>query len=1230
MMTVKLLEDNEELIQSSIGNIGWSSYELINGGDVEEADLYILFDSKFTDYYEKLREKKEDANPVFCPVLLIFREDTEISWEDLEKYSPKNEFKQNVIDEVVKTPVEDEIILRRTENLLKRRKRSIQLHRQETVLEEEHLEMMDEVEFLQDVQQVASVGGWEANIKTGTQRWTKELYDIHEVSYNYEPTIGEGIDFYHPEDREVIREAFEKATGRGEPYQLELRLVTAKGNLKWVEARGRPIYNEEGEITGVRGTLRDITERKEQEKETNKSRRRFEAVVDDPKILVFVLDTDGSVLEVNDRAIDLVDEGKDEVLGRPLYETPWWNGDPDQEEGLERDIALASTGEYVEFETRLFTSIGDLVVDAFLKPVTNEEGEVVSMVAQAHDITERKRQKRELVRKSLAVEEANEVIVVYDPEHGITYVNNSVEEVFGYSPDEVLGEGTDIFHPEPEFKWIEENLQKDLQREGNWSGELMGINKDGEKFPVEVSVTLLDDGKMIGKLRDISKRIAREKDLRRSNARLEALADSTPNGQLIIGKDREVLFYNEKFLEIWGIPRELAETRSDEEFLEYVTDSLKKPEDFLEKVEYLYRNPYEESEDVIRLEDDRWIKRYTAPVEGEDDNYYGRLWTFQDITKRKKHEQRLRETKERLNFTLEGTNRGVWDWNTCTGEVSINDQMEELVGMDPGEFRGTFQEFHKLIHPADQPRVKESLERSVESGGTFSEELRLIREDGEDKWLNLRGEPHTENGTVHVLGVATDITALKESERKYEKLTERVKDGYYALDENLAITYWNDRMEERQDLPAEEVVGENILEYFPNIRDTEVEETFRKAIDTREKTTCEYYYEPLDYWTYLQVYPDEEGISVLSTEITERKKQEKVLKETKNRFQTLFNSAPNGIVILNSFGEVMLWNDQAEEIFGYNQEEIAGESIDLIIPEIYENFAAGFREYVKETGGGLLEEETEFDARDRSGKTFPVEISMSAWETEGDVVATLVIQDITERKLRREEMRKMNSDLELINRILRHDIRNDVQIITARSEFLLEHVDEDMKEMIQDVLDHSNHIIDITDSLRKVMKSVLDSGPSEIQDMNIRPVLLGEESKFTGRNDVEIKLCDIPELEVKANDMLDSVFRNLLNNAAEHNDKEEPVIELDVEVEDEYVTVKIADNGPGIRDELKEQVFGRSRKGEGSSGTGFGMFLVNRLIGDYDGEVWIEDNEPEGTVVCVTLPRSNPVNSVTS
>jgi PAS domain S-box-containing protein len=237
---------------------------------------------------------------------------------------------------------------------------------------------------------------------------------------------------------------------------------------------------------------------------------------------------------------------------------------------------------------------------------------------------------------------------------------------------------------------------------------------------------------------------------------------------------------------------------------------------------------------------------------------------------------------------------------------------------------------------------------------------------------------------------------------------------------------------------------------------------------------------------------------------------------------------------------------------------------------------------------------------------------------QGEVTEVVGIStDITEQKRREQE-------LEMLNRVVRHDIRNDLAVMLGWAEMLDEHVDEEGRTYLEKILNSGEHVVELTEIARNYAETVVSDEELTIEPTSICSILETELSlREESFPDAEFVVPDsLPDVEVAANSMLSSVFRNLLNNAIQHNDAENPVVEVSCAVRDEDVEVRIADNGPGIPDEQKDVVFGKGEKSLGSPGTGIGLYLVQTLVDQYGGDVWAEDNAPTGTVFVVRLPKA--------
>jgi len=157
---------------------------------------------------------------------------------------------------------------------------------------------------------------------------------------------------------------------------------------------------------------------------------------------------------------------------------------------------------------------------------------------------------------------------------------------------------------------------------------------------------------------DITEAKKVEEQLLWSKALLEAQVDSTLDGILIVDGDGNTILRNQPLIDLWGIPEAFALGSEKPLRLNLVTERVKNPEAFNQRVTHLYDHPDEISREEIELIDGTWLDRYSAPVRGRDGNYYGRIWTFRDITERKLAEFRLHRLN-RLHTVLSRVSEAI-------------------------------------------------------------------------------------------------------------------------------------------------------------------------------------------------------------------------------------------------------------------------------------------------------------------------------------------------------------------------------------------------------------------------------------------------------------------------------------------------------------------------------------------------------------------------------------------
>lgn len=236
-------------------------------------------------------------------------------------------------------------------------------------------------------------------------------------------------------------------------------------------------------------------------------------------------------------------------------------------------------------------------------------------------------------------------------------------------------------------------------------------------------------------------------------------------------------------------------------------------------------------------------------------------------------------------------------------------------------------------------------------------------------------------------------------------------------------------------------------------------------------------------------------------------------------------------------------------------------------------------------------------------------------EIAGDIGFAVHAMDLRDRLANRA------AELELLTHVLRHDVRNDVQVVQGWCTLLADSASADQREYVEKIATTARHIVDLTDNARDVVEALVADDETALEPVAVGPVLEAELDK--ARNAYEHATFslsgDLDDRLVLGNELLASVFRNVLNNAVLHSDRESPRVEVTADDREEWVVVRIADDGPGFPTGRREQVLAKGERGLDSSGTGMGLFLVDTLVAMYGGRVGIEDNDP-GAVVVIELP----------
>lgn len=373
-----------------------------------------------------------------------------------------------------------------------------------------------------EAQRVAHIGNWDYDLTTGIITWTEELFYI----LNRDPALGEpnyeeDLQLYHPEDREKLHQAAQRAITTGEPYKLTLRILLPDRSIRYIQAIGRVEYNANREITRLYGTAQDITDHIQAEQALRDSEARFRSAFDDAAIGMSLLATDGRFLRVNAAFCEFVGYSEAELLETNFQAITH----PDD---LLLDIHYKQQSLSGEFRTyqsekryihKLGYTLWGLLSVSLLR---NQEGEPLYFISQIQDISDRKQTEADLKEKNhrwrSLLDNVQLIVVGLDRQGLVEYANPFFLKLTGYTETEVLGKyWFDKFLP-TNRKWEIHNVFQEMIQEINTHSYVINpiLTLAGEERMIAWSNTVLHDvqGNAIGLLsigEDITERYKLER-----------------------------------------------------------------------------------------------------------------------------------------------------------------------------------------------------------------------------------------------------------------------------------------------------------------------------------------------------------------------------------------------------------------------------------------------------------------------------------------------------------------------------------------------------------------------------------------------------------------------------------------------------------------------------------------------------------------------------------------------
>ena len=586
-----------------------------------------------------------------------------------------------------------------------------------------------------------------------------------------------------------------------------------------------------------------------------------------------------------------------------------------------------------------------------------------------------------------------------------------------------------------------------------------------------------------------------------------------------------------------------------------------------------------------------------------------------------------------------GLLEGAPDATVCVDEsgriVLVNAEAERLFGYPRDEMAGQPVEIlvpdaSKTAHSglragytADpRPRQMDArldLSGRRRDGTTFPAEIALSAID-------------TDEG-LFIFAAIRDVTRQRQADARFRGLLEAAPDATVCVDQDGRIVLVNAEAERLFGYPRDELAGQPVEILVPDaskaahsgLRAAHTADPRPRQMDAgldlsgrrRDGTTF-----PADI--SLSAIDTDQGILV-SAAVRDVTRQ----RHADVRFRGLLEAAPDATVCVDQDGRIVLVNAQAERLFGYAREELAGQPVEILVPDASKAAHSGLRAgYTADPRPRQMGAGVDLSGRRRDGTTFPAEIALSALDTDQGILVSAAVRDVTEQRQARDDLMRTNQSLQSFSYSLAHDLRTPLRAISGFAEALAEdygdRLDETGREYATRVQAGCVRMATLIDDLLHLAH--VARAKMHLQDVDLSAEVTAICDQLRTRDPGrQVKVTVQDGVRVTADrTLIRSVLDNLLENAWKFTARRDgAAIEFaTAPVGDAPICCYVRDNGAGFDPAYAGklfQPFQRLHHADQFPGTGIGLASVRRVIERHGGRTWAEGTVDGGATIYFTL-----------
>jgi PAS domain S-box-containing protein len=940
--------------------------------------------------------------------------------------------------------------------------------------------------------------------------------------------------------------------------------------------------------------------------------------------------------------------GYEEPLDEWDFETFLNHVHPDDRQEVKQCFERASETGAWDVECRITRADGEeRAISVQGEFYSDDEGEPERAVGVVQDVTERKRNEQALTESerryhSLAENFPTGGVGVFDDDLRYTFVTGTMWD--DIEPDAADLEGETIYDALPP----ETAADVEPVFRGALAGESGSVVSQfgGRTYRIWATPLRDADGNVTGGQSfalDITDQRERERELAESERRYRTLAENFPNGAVGLVDE------NLRYQTIGGSPTDTGDVTVEKAEGSYVEDVL--PDSLAEELVPRYEAALDGESSSFEFERDGRIFHFRIePVRNDDGEVSVALGMSQDITERREYENRLAESERRYRTLVENfPNGSVALFNENLKYTAVGGQLLDTLDMEPESRVGrTISE----IHPEPLVEEIEPHFRAALAGGSSAFEVEFQGRHLSAQTLPVESADGEIDGGMVVVQDVTD-------QREYERELQRKERRYQAVfeDPNILVGLLE---------PDGSVLGINqtAMEYIEADLDAVRGEPFWETpwwgegdgiqADVREWTERAAAGEYVDFEAdltrpdgerytldgYFRPVTDEAGevasIIVSQRDITERRKRERELQESRKQLRAMVDVLPVAVFVADADGEIVEWNKAGEEIWGGEVAKV--ESVEEYVE--YEAWWVDTGERLEPDEWALarvLEGEEVTDPDKIRIKGFDGEYrtvlnhGMPVLDADGEVSrAVVTLVDITEREEYQRKLEESNERLEQFAYAASHDLQEPLRMVSSYLQLLedryAEDLDAEAEEFIEFAVDGADRMREMIGALLEYSRVEAEGDPLEPTDLeSVVDHALDDLQVRIEETDATVALGSLPTVAGDDN-QLRQVFQNLVKNALDYSGDEPPRVEVTAERHGDEWVVSVEDEGIGIDPDDADRVFGvfeRLHSQDEHSGTGIGLALCERIVERHGGDIWVDSEPGTGATFSFTLPAAD-------